>query len=106
MSVVYKICPAAEWRAAERAGVFAGSAADVQDGFIHFSTEEQVPGTLERHFSGVPDLLLIAVNAAALGVSLKWEPSRGGALFPHLYGALPLSAVLWAKPLANGLPLR
>ena len=72
------------------------------DGYIHFSTGEQVAETAARHFAGAADLVLVAVAAAALGPALKWEPSRGGALFPHLYGALPLDAVLWVKPLPLG----
>jgi uncharacterized protein (DUF952 family) len=99
MTLVYKIAPRPLWEAAEEAGVFAGAPVDLADGYIHFSTAEQAPETAQKHFAGQDDLLLIAVDAAALGDALKWEPSRGGALFPHLYGPLPLSAVLWAKPL-------
>jgi uncharacterized protein (DUF952 family) len=90
--IIYKICTAAEWREAERADVFRGSAIDVKDGFIHFSTAEQASETAQKHFTGQRDLVLIAVDADALGDKLKWEPSRGGALFPHLYGALDLKA--------------
>ena len=100
--VVYKICGADEWRAAERAGVFRGAAIDLSDGYIHFSTGEQAAETAARHFSGKGDLVLVAVAAAALGPALKWEPSRGGALFPHLYGVLTPDAVLWVKPLPLG----
>lgn len=89
MSLIYKILPRAEWDVAVAAGVFLGSPIDLQDGFIHFSTEDQWPETLERHFAGQSDLLLVAVEAAALGPELKWEPSRGGAQFPHLYAPLP-----------------
>ncbi len=81
-------------------GFFAGSAADARDGFIHFSTVAQLSDTAEKHFAGIDDLVLIAVNACALGGNLKWEVSRGGDLFPHLYGALPRTAVIWTKPLA------
>ena len=98
-TTIYKICERALWREAERAGVFSGAAVDLRDGFIHFSTADQVHETAARHFMGVPDLMLVAVDAAALGGALKWETSRGGDLFPHLYGALPLAAVLWARPL-------
>src|SRR5262245_22045934 len=98
-SVIYKICPAAEWRMAEQAGVYRGSEVDRRDGFIHFSTAAQAPETAARHFAHQPDLVLIAVDAAALGDRLKWEPSRGGALFPHLYGDLPLKAVRRFDPL-------
>ena len=97
--VVYKICRAGEWRDAERAGAFRGAAIDRTDGFIHLSTGEQVAETAARHFAGMDDLVLVAVASAALGPALKWEPSRGGALFPHLYGVLTPDAVLWVKPL-------
>ncbi|MBI3563986.1 MAG: DUF952 domain-containing protein [Elusimicrobia bacterium] len=100
--IVYKICDAARWADAERAGSYAGSDADLRDGFIHFSTAAQAPETAARHFAGVSGLMLAAVDGDALGAALKWEPSRGGALFPHLYGALPTSAVLWTKPLPLG----
>jgi uncharacterized protein (DUF952 family) len=91
--VVFKLIDRPSWRAAEGAGTFAGSVVDARDGFIHFSTAAQVRETAARHFAGQGDLLLVAVDAAALGDALRWEPSRGGDLFPHLYGALPLSAV-------------
>jgi uncharacterized protein (DUF952 family) len=99
MTIVYKICPEPEWKAAVRAGVYRGSAADLRDGFIHFSAAEQVAATAAKHFAEQHDLLLVAVDADPLGAALKWEPSRGGALFPHLYGELPVSAALWVKPL-------
>jgi uncharacterized protein (DUF952 family) len=92
-SIVYKICTAAEWRDAERDGRYRGSAVDRRDGFIHFSTAAQAAETAARHFAGQRDLVLVSVDADALGDRLKWEPSRGGALFPHLYGDLPLAAV-------------
>ncbi len=92
--VVYKIVSRENWRAAEAAGCFAGTAVDLRDGYIHFSTAVQVPGTAARHFAGQPGLLLVGVSAAALGSALRWEPSRGGELFPHLYGELPLTAVV------------
>lgn len=100
--VIYKICRADEWREAERDGAFRGAAIDLSDGYIHFSAREQVAETATRHFAGMADLVLVAVAVAALGPALKWEPSRGGALFPHLYGVLTLDAVLWAKPLPLG----
>ncbi|HTS38919.1 MAG TPA: DUF952 domain-containing protein [Xanthobacteraceae bacterium] len=99
MTAIYKICTAAEWRAAERAGIYAGSAVDCRDGFIHFSSAQQAPETAARHFAGQRDLVLVAVDPAVLGNRLKWEPSRGGALFPHLYGSLTLDAVLRVDPL-------
>jgi uncharacterized protein (DUF952 family) len=89
--LIYKICPRAEWHAAVARGVYEGSAVDRKDGFIHFSSEAQVGETLRRHFAGQRDLLLIAVDPSALGTALRLEPSRGGALFPHLYGDLPTS---------------
>jgi uncharacterized protein (DUF952 family) len=99
MTTIYKICAAQEWANAERDGEFAGSAVDFADGFIHFSTAAQVAATAARHFAGMTGLVVLAVRAEDLGASLKWEKSRGGHLFPHLYGALPLTAVRWAKPL-------
>lgn len=91
MASIYKIVSAAEWRAAEAAGVFLGSGIDLQDGYIHFSTATQAPETAAKHFVGVSDLLLVEVDASALDI--KWEVSRGGALFPHLYAPLPINAV-------------
>ncbi|MFM1813365.1 MAG: hypothetical protein RLZ98_60 [Pseudomonadota bacterium] len=88
MTQVYKIATGEDWEAACRRGTYAGSADDLRDGFIHFSTAGQLPGTLEKHFAGRDDLVLIAFDAADLGGALKWEPSRGGELFPHLYAAL------------------
>ena len=99
MTTIYKICTATEWHAAEHAGAYGGSAVDRKDGFIHFSTAEQAPETAGKWFSGQRDLVLVAVDGNALGARLKWEPSRGGALFPHLYGDLELSAVLRVDPL-------
>ena len=99
MPTIYKICEIALWRAAERAGVFAGAEVDARDGFIHFSSAAQAAETASRHFADAADLMLIAVDADALGGALKWEPSRGGALFPHLYGDLPLKAVHRVDPL-------
>jgi uncharacterized protein (DUF952 family) len=99
---VYKICPAALWRDAERDGVFRGAAVDLQDGFIHFSSADQAAETAAKHFAGQDGLLLLHVDTAGLGERLKWEPSRGGALFPHLYGALELTAVTRVEPLPLG----
>lgn len=96
---IYKIAPAELWRAAERAGRFEGAPVDLADGFIHFSTAAQVRETAEKHFRGQRDLLLVAVDPGRLGAALVWEPSRGGALFPHLYGSLDLSAVISVEPL-------
>ena len=99
---IYKICDSALWRDAERAGVFAGAPVDLADGYIHFSTAGQVAETAARHFAGRADLLLVAIDAAELGAALRYESSRGGAMFPHLYGKLPLPAVRWVKPLPLG----
>ena len=99
MALIYKICPEDLWRGAERTGAFAGAPVDVQDGFIHLSTAAQVRETAAKHFGGQRDLLLIAVDPDALGPALRYERSRGGDLFPHVYGPLPLSAVRWVKPL-------
>jgi uncharacterized protein (DUF952 family) len=101
VTTVYKICARAEWRAAEAGGKFLGAAVDVRDGFIHFSSAAQLAETAAKHFAGQRDLMLIAVDAAALGAALKWERSRGNDLFPHLYAPLPLAAVRWARPLPD-----
>jgi uncharacterized protein (DUF952 family) len=101
-TVIYKICDTALWREAERSQVFGGASIDVQDGYIHFSSRAQVADTVAKHFAGMADLVLVAVDAQALGAGLKWEPARGGGLFPHLYGVMPLSAVVWVKPLPLG----
>ena len=99
MTPIYKICTASEWSDAERDGVYRGSAVDRKDGFIHFSTAEQAAETAAKWFAGQRDLVLVAVDADTLGEKLKWEPSRGGALFPHLYGELDAMAVLRVDPL-------
>jgi uncharacterized protein (DUF952 family) len=101
VTTIYKICERSSWRLAEQAGTYRGSAADARDGFIHFSTAVQLARTLAKHFAGQRELLLVAVDADALGEALKWEPSHGGDLFPHLYAALPLTAVRWTKPVAD-----
>ena len=101
MTVIYKICQRKEWLGAEHHGEFRGSEADARDGFIHFSTAAQLAATAAKHFAGATDLLLVAVDAGALGQALKWETSRGGGLFPHLYAALPLKAVRWTRSLAD-----
>lgn len=91
--IVYKIATRSQWDEAERNGTFKGAPVDIDDGFIHFSTAEQVRETAAKHFAGQDDLLLVAVDAKALGEALIYEPSRGGKLFPHLYGDLLLAAV-------------
>jgi uncharacterized protein (DUF952 family) len=90
---IYKICPASAWREAERQGVYRGSADDIRDGFIHFSTASQLAETAKKHFFGQTGLFLIELDANVLGDSLRWEPSRDDELFPHLYGELDLGAV-------------
>lgn len=103
MPKIYKICPEALWRQAEREGVFRGTPNDTRDGFIHFSTASQLAETARKHFAGQDGLLLIALDSDSLGPALAWEPSRGRSeLFPHLYGELPLSAVERAVPLPLG----
>lgn len=102
MSLIYKICPENLWREAQAAKVFRGAPVDLADGFIHFSTAEQAEETAAKHFAGQTHLLLVAVRAEALGPSLRWEVSRGGAQFPHLYGPLPTSTVRFALPLPLG----
>ena len=101
MVTIYKICERAQWRAAEADGQYRGSGVDERDGFIHFSTAAQLAETASKHFAKAADLILVAVDAGALGSELRWERSRGGDLFPHLYGALPLRAVRWARPLPD-----
>ena len=101
MTTIYKICERAAWHEAERTGAYRGSDADRRDGFIHFSTATQLAGTAAKHFAGQADLMLVAVDGDALGTTLKWEPSRGGDLFPHLYGVLAIKSVHWARPLPD-----
>jgi uncharacterized protein (DUF952 family) len=97
---IYKILPKQLWYESVDNGSFTGSPIDIADGFIHFSTAAQLHETARRHFSGVPDLLLVAVAAGTLGDALKWELSRdGGDVFPHLYGSLPVNLAIWVKPL-------
>ena len=108
MARVYKILAANAWAAAKRAGRFEGAAIDLTDGYMHLSTAAQAKETARLHFSGQADLVLLRIDATALGAALKWEPSRGGQLFPHLYGALDCALVEAATliPLdADGTPL-
>jgi len=101
-SLIYKISPQSAWRQAEASGVFTGAPVDIADGFIHFSTAEQTAETAAKHFAGVEDLVLVAINTDALADDLKWEVSRGGALFPHLYADLPMYAVAWVRAMPLG----
>lgn len=97
--LIYKILRDAEWRDLLAKGETAGAPIDLADGFVHFSTAAQAPETVARHFAGERGLVLLALDADALGPALRWEPSRGGALFPHLYAPLRLADVLWRWPL-------
>lgn len=102
---VYTLVRAADWRAAEAAGAYAGSADDARDGFLHFSAAAQLRASAAKHRAGVPDLLLVEAAAPALGDALKWEPAKGGTrpgLFPHLYAPLPLAAVVRVVALPLG----
>ena len=102
MTLIYKICSNAEWAEAEASGSYSGSEHDWRDGFIHFSTASQLPGTLAKHYASRTDLLLIAVDPEMLGDALRWEPARDGDLFPHLYDELPIAAALWTQALKIG----
>ena len=102
MPIIYKILPLPLWQEAQRTGVFQGAPVDLADGYIHFSTAEQAAETAAKHFAGQRDLMLLHVDADALGEALKWEPSRGGALFPHLYAELAVKHVVRADPLPWG----
>ncbi|MEQ1615604.1 MAG: DUF952 domain-containing protein [Hyphomicrobiaceae bacterium] len=105
---IYKLCGGTEWASAVQTGVYLGSIDDKRDGFIHFSSGPQLAETARRYFSGQRDLVLVAFDAASLGEQLKWEPSRGGELFPHLYAELPASKALWVKTIdldAAGVPV-
>ncbi|MBS7555074.1 DUF952 domain-containing protein [Ancylobacter dichloromethanicus] len=102
-ALIYKIAPRALWQAAEAAGQFDGAPVDLADGFIHFSTAAQVQETAARHFAGQDDLVLVAIRVERLDPArLRWEPSRGGDLFPHLYGPLALDAVGFVRDLPLG----
>ena len=102
MSLIYKICSAVVWQEARQAGSLRASADDARDGFIHFSTAAQLPETLSKHFAGRDDLVLLTVAEDAVRPHLRWEPARGGALFPHLYGALSVRAVQGAQAIGLG----
>jgi uncharacterized protein (DUF952 family) len=97
--LIYKIFRADEWAELQSQSVTKGAPIDIADGYVHFSTAEQARETAAKHFAGEDGLILLALDSDALGDDLKWEPSRGGALFPHLYRELRLSDVLWDKPL-------
>lgn len=98
--LIYKIVTEEVAEASRRMGTFTGMAVDLADGYVHLSTADQLPDTLRLHFRGQSDLVLYAVRTADLGAELVWEPSRGGALFPHIYGTMPMSAVVHEAPIA------
>ena len=104
MTLVYKIASLSEWEAAERAGVFEGAAIDKRDGYIHLSSAAQVERTAALYFADRDDLVLAALAAEAFGEALRWEPSRGGDLFPHLYAPLPLARVAWTRRFSSREP--
>jgi uncharacterized protein (DUF952 family) len=108
LSRIYKILPRADWMLAHEAGCYEGSPLDLSDGFIHFSTADQAQETARKHFAGQTDLVVLEVEADDLGAALRWEPSRGGELFPHLYGPLAAEQVCYVTeaPLdADGVPV-
>ena len=96
---IFHICRQSEWEGAQRRGFYAGSSQDAADGFIHFSDRSQVIASAAKHRAGQSGLVLLSVDPTVLGAALKWEPARDGALFPHLYGALPVGAVVAVDPL-------
>lgn len=97
--MIYKVLRAPEWRQFQDQGQTHGAPVDLADGYIHFSTAETLPGTLDKHFSGEDGLWLLACDPAPMGEALRWEPSRGGLMFPHLYRALRLDEIAWSRPL-------
>lgn len=99
MTLIFKIVPRSLWQEAVARGAFEGAPVDLADGYIHFSTADQARETAAKHFAGQDDLLLAAFDAARFGEALKWEPSRGGALFPHLYATFAPEAALWVRDL-------
>ncbi len=108
MNAIFHICHGAAWRAAQADGRYHGSDDDRRDGFIHFSAAAHLGESAAKYHTGKPDLVLLVVDAERLGDALKWEPSRGGALFPHLYAPLPVDAVTAVHALTlddNGIPI-
>ncbi len=102
MILIYKIANSSEWEQACTSGTYVGSDDDRRDGFIHFSTKEQLAATYKKYFRSKTNLRLICIEDEKLGKDLKWEPSRGGDLFPHLYAPLPTDLILWDKPICDG----
>jgi len=101
-NIIFKVVSADQWTIAQKQGEFRGAEIDLTDGYIHFSTAQQVEATVEKHFAGQPGLILVGVDSEKLGDALKYEPSRGGDLFPHLYGSLNLEAVVSVAELPIG----
>jgi uncharacterized protein (DUF952 family) len=101
VALVYKVLSRTEWSDAERDGEFRGSEVDRRDGFIHLSAADQLEKTVMLWFADRDDLIVVAIEDGRLADALKWEPSRGGALFPHYYGSLPLDRITWAKPFSS-----
>jgi uncharacterized protein (DUF952 family) len=95
----YKILTAGQWRGWQAAGEFTGAPIDIEDGYIHLSAADQVAATHAKYFEGLHDLVLVEVDLEVLGEAVRWEPARGGALFPHVYGEIPIEAVIQAKPI-------
>ncbi len=99
MTIFYKIIDAAAWAEAKTSGLFKGAAIDLKDGYIHLSTAAQARETARLHFAGIENLLLVAIDESVVARDLKWEASRGGQLFPHVYGVIDPTQILWARPL-------
>jgi uncharacterized protein (DUF952 family) len=100
-TMIFKVCSKTVWEEIRHLPSWTGSPHDLRDGFIHFSTASQLAGTLQKHYAGQTDLMLLTIDAGILGDALKWEPSRGGDLFPHLYGPLPITSVVSAQDLTG-----
>lgn len=96
---IFKICSISVWEQIRHLTSWHGSPHDLRDGFIHFSTASQLEGTIQKHYAGQSDLMLLTIDGETLGEALQWEPSRGGELFPHLYGALPIASILSSERL-------
>jgi uncharacterized protein (DUF952 family) len=96
--LAYKVLTANQWAQFQSDGVFCGAPVDIADGYIHLSAAEQLAETIAKHFSGQSGLVVVEVDLASIGDTVRWEPSRGGALFPHIYGHLPMSAIVNAQP--------
>lgn len=99
--LIYKIFRPAEWADLQAKGDSRGAPVDLADGYVHFSTAEQVPGTLAKHFAEEGDLVLLCCDPAAMEPDLRWEPARGGVLFPHLYRAIHIGDVIWHRPITR-----